>query len=111
MEGGPVALGSTGPGSTDQGATGPGSPPGPRPIPGTVVFTRSGQQPVQVAAGSSGTFSARLAPGAYQVTARSPRVVTVTASGQQREQPCSQPRSVSVSAGQRAAITLTCIVP
>jgi hypothetical protein len=94
------------------GAMGPGGQqPGERPIPGTVTFTAPGYQTVSVGVGTSGTFSAWLSPGRYQVTGRSPDIVTVTDSGQDEVQTCSQPVSVTVSARHAATIAVVCIVP
>jgi len=46
---------------------------------------------VTVPAGASEEFSAWLPPGRYQVTVRSPDIETVTSSGPDLEQACSQP--------------------
>ena len=94
------------------GPLGPGGKqPGERPIPGTVTFTAAGHQPVSVRVGASGKFSAALAPGRYHVAGRSPDVITVTGSGKDLEQACSQPLSVTVSARHTATIAVVCIVP
>jgi hypothetical protein len=94
------------------GPLGPGGQqPGERPIPGTVTFTAAGHRPVQVGVGASGTFSAWLPPGRYQVAGRSPDVETVTGSGKDLERTCSQPLSVTVSARPAGAISVVCIVP
>jgi hypothetical protein len=94
------------------GALGPGGrQPGERPIPGTVTFTGTGHRPVQVAVGASGKFSAWLPPGRYDVAGRSPDIETVTESGMDLEQTCSQPLSVTVRARPAAAISVVCIVP
>ena len=94
------------------GAMGPGGQqPGKRPIPGTVTFTAAGHRPVAVGVGASGTFSAWLPPGRYQVTGRSPDIVTVTDSGKDEVQTCSQPVSVTVSARHAATLAVVCIVP
>ena len=94
------------------GPLGPGGQqPGERPLPGTVTFSAAGQRPVQVGVGASGRFSAWLAPGRYRVAGRSPDVETVTDSGQDLEQTCSQPSSVTVSVRHAAAISVVCIVP
>jgi hypothetical protein len=97
IEGGPISPG--------------GQQPGERPIPGTVTFTAAGHRPVQVGVGTSGKFSAWLPPGRYQVAGRSPRIETVTSSGKDLEQTCSQPSSVTVRARHAAAISVVCIVP
>jgi hypothetical protein len=94
------------------GPLGPGGQqPGERPIPGTVSFTAAGHWLVQVGVGPSGRFSAWLPPGRYRVAGRSPDVETVTDSGQDLKQTCSQPLSVTVSARHTAAISVVCIVP
>jgi hypothetical protein len=94
------------------GAMSPGGKqPGERPIPGTVTFTATGHQPVQVGVGASGTFSAWLPAGRYHVAGRSPSIETVTDSGKYLEQTCSQPSSVTVSGRHAAAISVVCIVP
>ena len=88
-----------------------GKQPGERALPGTVTFTAAGHRPVEVKAGASGKFSAWLLPGRYRVAGRSPDVETVTGSGRAVEQTCSQPSSVTVTAGRAVAITIACIVP
>ena len=93
------------------GPMGPrGQQPGERPIPGTVTFTAAGHRPVTVEVGASGRFSVALAPGQYQVSGRSPDIIEVDGTTQ-RELPCSQPASATVTAGRTAVITLACIVP
>ncbi len=71
-----------------------GSVPGQRPMPGTVAFTATGQRPVTVRAGNSGTFSVQLPPGRYQVSG-----------------PCSRPTSVTVTAHSTTQVNIVCIVP
>jgi hypothetical protein len=94
------------------GPMGPGGQqPGARPIPGTVTFTRSGHRPVAVGVGASGRFSAWLAPGRYHVAGRSPDIVTVTSSGKDEEQTCSEPVSVTVTARHTASVSVVCAVP
>jgi hypothetical protein len=88
-----------------------GQQPGERPIPGTVTFARAGHRPVWVGVGASGQFSAWLSPGRYQVACRSPDIITVTDSGRDLEQTCSQPLSVTVTARHTATIAVLCIVP
>ena len=68
-------------------------------------------RPVSVGVGTSGKFSAWLAPGRYRVAGRSPDIETVTSSGKTVEQTCSQPLSVTVSARHAATIAVVCIVP
>ncbi len=96
MEGGPMGPG--------------GQQPGERPIPGTVTVTAPRQRPVTVEVGPSGRFSVALAPGRYQVSGRSPNIIEVDGA-KQRELPCSQPASATVTADRTAVITLACIVP
>jgi hypothetical protein len=94
-----------------------GQQPAERPIPGTVTLTAAGHHPVTIEVGDSGRFSAWLPPGRYQVSGRTPDIEEATSaqagnsSAQGRELPCSQPLSVTITAGHTAAITLTCIVP
>ena len=103
MEGGPISPG--------------GQQPGERPIPGTVTLTAAGHRPVTIQVGDSGKFSAWLPPGRYQVSGRSPDIEEASSAqagsgaSQGVERPCSQPLSVTITAGHTAAITLTCIVP
>jgi hypothetical protein len=96
IEGGPIRPG--------------GQQPGERPIPGTVTFTATWYRPVAIKAGNSGTFSAWLPPGRYQVVWRSPAIITVIDSGHE-EQTSSQPMSVTISAQHAATIKLVAIVP
>jgi hypothetical protein len=86
-----------------------GQQPGERPIPGTVTFAAPRYRPVSVGVGASGRFSSWLPPGRYQVTGRSPDIITVTDSGRDLEQTCSAP--VSVTARHTATIAVVCIVP
>ena len=103
MEGGPISA--------------TGQQPGERPIPGTVTLTAAGHHLVTIQVGGSGRFSAWLRPGRYQVSGRSPNIEEASSaqvgsgSNQGVERPCSQPLSVTITAGHTAAITLTCIVP
>ena len=93
------------------GAIGPGGQqPGRRPIPGTVTVTATGRPRAAVRVGRSGDFSVQLPPGRYQVSGRSP-FLTEASNGSELELPCSQPLSVTVTAGHTATITITCIVP
>jgi hypothetical protein len=95
IEGGPISPG--------------GQQPGERPIPGTVTFTAAGHRPVAAGVGASGTFSVWLLPGRYQVSGRSPDLITD--SGKHEVQTCSQPVSVTVSARHAATLAVVCIVP
>jgi hypothetical protein len=96
LEGGPIGPG--------------GQQPGQRAITGTIVFTSANHRVTAVPAGGSGTFSASLPAGSYQVAARSPRVAEVSDSSS-RQAPCTRYAPVTVTAGHRTTITLTCIVP
>ena len=88
-----------------------GQQPGERPIAGTVTFTAARHRPVSVGVGASGRFSVWLPPGRYQAAGRTPDIITVTDSGRDLEQTCSQPLSVTVTARHTATITVLCIVP
>jgi hypothetical protein len=96
MEGGPLGPG--------------GQQPGERSIPGTVVFTAAGHRVVVVQVGRTGRFAVRLLPGRYHVSGTSPRI-TESSAGARRQLPCSQYRSVAVTAGHTATVTVACIVP
>jgi hypothetical protein len=96
MEGGPLGPG--------------GQQPGERPIRGTVTLTAAGHRPVTVQVGRSGAFSLTLPPGKYHVSGRSPSVME-EGSGGERELPCSQPLSVTVTPQHTATVTVACIVP
>ena len=98
MEGGPISP--------------TGQQPGERPIPGTVTLTAAGDRRFTIQVGDSGRISAWLPPGRYQVSGRTPRIEEQgTAGSPVRELTCSQPLSVTITAGHTAVITLTCIVP
>lgn len=92
---------------------GGGAQPRARPLPGTVEFELAGRthRLITGTVGQSGTFSVRLAPGTYTVNVRSPHVREQLSDGRFREQPCAQPRTVTVVARHTTAVTLTCIVP
>ena len=93
------------------GPLGPGGQqPGKRPISGTVTFTGAGHRYFSVHARSSGDFTVQLPPGRYRVSGRSPSIVEVSG-GARRILPCSQPLTVTVTAGHAANIAVTCIVP
>jgi hypothetical protein len=89
-----------------------GAQPRVRPLPGTVEFELAGRthRLVTTAAGRSGTFSVRLAPGTYHVAVRSPRIRVQLSDGRLGEQPCAA-STVRVVARRTATVTLTCIVP
>ena len=94
------------------GPMGPGGQqPGEQPLPGTVTFTAAGHRPVDVRVGTSGKFSVWLDPGRYRVAGRSPDIETVTSTGKNLEQTCSQPLSVTVRARHTMAIAVVCAVP
>jgi hypothetical protein len=95
MEGGPMGPG--------------GQQPGERPIPGTVTFTAAGRRPVTVKVGPSGSFSKQLPPGSYQVSGRSPDIEA--GSGKPQALPCSQPASVTLTAGHTTSVDVICYVP
>jgi hypothetical protein len=97
MQGGPIGPG--------------GQQPGERPLPGTVTFTAAGHRPVAVGVGTSGEFSVWLKPGRYRVAGSSPDIQTVTGSGREVEQTCTQPSSMTVSAGHAVTIAVVCSVP
>jgi len=94
---------------------------GPRPIRGVVTFTAAGHQRVKVRVGPSGVFSASLPPGRYQVSGRSPSVMTVSngavvgvhglIKGSEWESPCSQPLSVTITAHHTVRASVICYVP
>jgi hypothetical protein len=99
-----------------------GRQPGPRPIRGVLTFTTAGHRPVRARAGRTGVFWARLPPGRYRVSARSPAVLTlsngaaVTDSGQllsgtEWKRPCSFPLSVTVTARHTTRAAVICPVP
>jgi hypothetical protein len=91
------------------GPLGPGgAQPIDRSLPGMVEFESAGRthRLVTVAAGPSGAFLVRLAPGTYRVTVREQ-----LSDGRFRAQPCAAPQTVTVVAGRTAAVTLTCVVP
>jgi hypothetical protein len=93
------------------GPLGPGGKqPADRPLRGTVTFTASGHRQVAVRVGRSGTFSAALAPGRYQVSGRSPDVIEDNGKTQ-REMPCSQPQAAVITAGRTSTVTVACVVP
>jgi len=97
MEGGPIGPG--------------GQQPGERPLPGRVTFTAAGHRPVAVEVGTSGKFSVWLKPGRYRVAGSSPDIQTVAGPGREVEQTCTQPSSMTVSAGHAVTIAVVCSVP
>ena len=75
-----------------------------------MTVTAAGRQRAAVRVGRSGDFSLQLPPGRYQVSGRSP-FLTEASNGSEKELPCPQPLSVTVTAGHTATITVTCIAP
>ncbi len=95
---------------------GPEAPGGQEPpvvrLRGLIEFTGSGRKLVKVHVSKHGTFAVSLAPGKYSVSGRTPSILEADGNGRPgREVPCSQPLSVTVTAGHTAKITVTCIVP
>jgi hypothetical protein len=86
-----------------------------------VTFTAAGHRRIEVRVGRSGAFSVSLPPGRYQVSGRSPSVVTVSngatvgvrgvIKGSEWEAPCSQPLSVTVTGHRTVRAAITCYVP
>jgi hypothetical protein len=72
-----------------------GKQPGERPMSGTVTLTATGQQPVTVKVGSSGTFSVTLPPGRYRASGTSPEITEVDG-GKTRELLRSRPARAAV---------------
>jgi hypothetical protein len=97
VEGGPINLRS-------------GRQPGRRPIPGTVRFTSARRYTVTTWAGSSGTFTARLPAGTYDVSFRTPRILEVSSNGTSH-QTWSSRSTVTVTPRHTTRITLISIVP
>lgn len=106
LEGGPIGPG--------------GQQPRNRPIAGSARFEAGTGRATEVWVGKSGTFSISLPPGRYHVSGRSASVIQVSngavaggqmISGTKHELRCSQPLSVTVTAGRTAKIAVTCIVP
>jgi hypothetical protein len=88
-----------------------GHEPRRHPVPGTIQFRTAHRPAVVVKVGRSGRFSARLAPGRYTATARTPRIVEITPGGKHRETPCAPPRHLTVRAHHRTHLVITCYVP
>jgi hypothetical protein len=97
VEGGPVNIRS-------------GRQPGKRPIPGTIRFTSARHRTVTARAGSSGTFTARLSAGTYDVSFRTPRILEQDSNGTSH-QTWSSRRTVTVTPRHTTRITLISIVP
>jgi hypothetical protein len=81
------------------------------PAPATVVFTDGRHRVLIARAGRSGTFFARLPPGTYHVYGHSPRLITVSQNGSQREDRITLAHPISVTAGRATKIVLRAIVP
>jgi hypothetical protein len=93
------------------GPIGPGGQqPGIHPITGTVRFTGRQHQVVTVRTSKAGRFSVRLAPGRYQVSDHSPRLLLVGANGISH-QTWSRPVVVTVTAHHITRVTLATLVP
>jgi hypothetical protein len=94
---------------------------GPRPLRGVVTFTAAGHQRVKVRVGPSGAFSVSLPPGRYQVSGRSPSIMTVSKGGvvgvhglikgSEWESPCPQAQPVTVTAHHTVRASVICYVP
>jgi hypothetical protein len=97
VEGGPVNIRS-------------GRQPGKRPIPGTIRFTSARHRTVTARAGSSGTFTARLSAGTYDVSFRTPRILEQDSNGTSH-QTWSSRRTVTVTPRHTTRIILISIVP
>ena len=93
------------------GPLGPGGrQPSPRPIPSTVRFADGHHQPVTVRTTSAGMFSVQLPAGRYQVSDRSPRMLTANANGTSSQE-WSTPVPATVTAHHTTTIILTIVVP
>jgi hypothetical protein len=91
------------------GPIGPGGQPLPAvPLRGTMRFARSGHMAVTVRVGKTGVFSARLAPGQYRVSGRTPDILGEPGN---IEATCSLPSPLTVRAGGTRHITVVCAVP
>lgn len=97
VEGGPINIRS-------------GRQPGKRPIPGTIRFTSARRRTVTARAGSSGTFTARLPAGTYDVSFRTPRILEVSSNGTSH-QTWSSRSTVTVTPRHTSRIILISIVP
>jgi hypothetical protein len=90
------------------GPAGPGGQQPPDvPLSGTITFTGRGHLKVSVRAGQTGRFTARLAPGFYAVSGRTP---DIQGPGHQ-EMVCTYRGKVRVSTGRTRHMTLLCTVP
>jgi hypothetical protein len=95
------------------GPIGPGGKQPPNePLSGVVRFRSGKHGVVWVRVGKSGKFIAFLWPGTYAVVGQSPQLQqagTNTSNG--ADAPCSQPRTVTVTAHQASKVTVACVVP
>jgi hypothetical protein len=90
------------------GPAGPGGHQPPDvPLSGTITFTWRGRLKVRVRAGDSGRFTARLAPGFYAVSGRTPDIMGPG----HKEMVCTYRGKIKVSAGHTRHMTLLCTVP
>ena len=121
--GGGIALASTGHGAPgarrpargvvagkferEGGPIAPGGKQQVVPLTGTIRFARAHHRTVRVHVGKSGRFSARLVPGYYEISGRTP---DIRGPGRQ-EAVCPVPGKVRVSADRTRHITVACIVP
>jgi hypothetical protein len=80
-------------------------------LPGLIQFIGKNKLTFTVRVGHKGTFELRLPAGTYSVVGRTPRILEVEGNGRQRETPCSQPLSVTVTNHHTSKITVTCVVP
>ena len=91
------------------GPIGPGGQQPPVvPLSGTMRFARSGHKTVSVRVGKNGEFSARLAPGEYRVSGRTPDILGEPGNV---EATCSLQSPLTVRAGGTRHITVVCAVP
>ncbi len=95
------------------GPIGPGGKQPPNePLSGVVRFRSGKHGVVWVRVGKSGKFVAFLWPGTYAVVGQSPQLQqagTNTSNG--ADAPCSQPRTVTVTAHHAPKVTVACVVP
>jgi hypothetical protein len=90
------------------GPVGPGGQQPPDvPISGTITFTGRGHLKVSVRAGHTGRFTARLAPGFYAVSGRTP---DIEGPGH-KQMVCAYRGKIKVSAGHTRHLTVLCTVP
>jgi hypothetical protein len=78
------------------------------PLSGTVTFTDAGGHATPFAVGPAGTFSVRLAAGAYFVSGRTPSYSEVNKDGSSTPIPCSLPQSIRVRPRQTLRIAVIC---